>query len=64
VAESAGALEFAKDGFLVLEEVADEAVAVAFVHCQTAFYAWTEDAGSEVMGECGYEGFVCGGEFD
>ena len=31
--ECACAFEFSKDGFFMGEEVADEAVGVAFVHC-------------------------------
>lgn len=51
VAEGAGALEFAENGFFVVEEVADQTVTVAFVHRQAAFDAWAEDAGGQVVGE-------------
>jgi len=64
VAEGAGAFEFAEDGFFVVEEIADQAVAVTFVHRQAAFDARAEDAGGEVVGEGGDVCFVGGGELD
>jgi len=61
--EGARALEFAEDGFFVGEEVADEAVGMAFVHCEWGVVARAEDARGEVVGEGYDEGFVGGGEF-
>lgn len=37
---------------------------MALVHREAAFDAWPEDAGGEVVGEGGDEGFVGGGELD
>ena len=54
------AFELAEDGFLVSEQVADEAVGVAFVHGQVGVEAWAEDAGREVVGEGCDEFFVSG----
>lgn len=48
----------------MLEQVAEEAVGVAFVHRQGGFRAGTEDAGGQGLGEGGDVGFVCGGEVD
>ena len=59
-----GALELAKDGFFVIEEVADQAVCVAFVHGERVFDAGTQDAGGQSLRQGGDEGLVGGGELD
>jgi len=61
--KGARALEFAKDGFFVGEEVADEAVGMAFMHGEWGVVARAEDAWGEVVGEGCNEGFVGGSEF-
>jgi len=61
--EGTGALEFAEDGFFVGEEIADEAVGMAFVHCEWGVIARAEDARGDVVGEGYNEGFVGGGKF-
>ena len=43
--EGGGALEFAEDFFFVVEEVAEEAVGVLFLHCYGGVGAGAEDAG-------------------
>ena len=62
--EGACAFEFSEDGFFVGEEVANQAVGVAFVHGEVGVEARAEDAGCEVVSEGGDEVFVGGGEFD
>ena len=42
--ESACAFEFSEDGFFVSEEVANQAVGVAFVHGEVGVESWAEDA--------------------
>ena len=58
VAQSACAFQLAEDFFFVVEEVADEAVAVALVHRESGFDAGAEDAGCQCLREGGDEGFV------
>lgn len=64
VTEGAGTFEFTEDGFFVVEEVADQPIAVPFVRCQATFDARAEDTKGEVVGEGGDEGFVGGGKLD
>ena len=42
--ESACAFELSEDGFFVSEEVANQAVGVAFVHGEVGVESWAEDA--------------------
>ena len=58
------ALQLAKDGFLVVEEIAHQAIGVALMHGEGVFDAGTQDAGREGLREGGDEGFVRGGKFD
>ena len=53
-----GALQLAEDGFLVVEEIADQAIGMALVHGQGVFHAGPQDAGREGLRERGDEGFV------
>ena len=46
------------------EEVADQAVAMAFMHCQGRISARTEYTGSENLGERGNIGFVSRSKFN
>lgn len=58
------AFEFAKDGFFMVEEIADEPVGVAVFEGKGVFGTRTEDARCEGMGEAGDVFFVGGGEID
>ena len=55
-------LQLAKDGFFVREKVPDQAVAVAFVHGQTALEARAENARGQNLGQGGSIGLVGGCE--
>lgn len=57
-------LELSEDLLLVCEEVADEAVGVAFVLGQRGLDARAQDAVGKTVGEAGNEGFVSGGELN
>lgn len=46
------------------EEIANEAVRMAFMHCDWGVIARAEDARGYVVGEGYNEGFVSGGKFD
>jgi hypothetical protein len=47
VCQRAGALELAKDGVFVSEEVSDKAVAEALVHCQARLLSGSQNTGRE-----------------
>jgi len=48
----------------VIEEVANEAVGVALIHCEGIFRAWTEDARSKCLCEVSYVSLVSRGEIN
>jgi hypothetical protein len=56
------AFELAEDGILVSEQVADQSVAVSFVHRQAALEARAENTGGEGLGQRGDVLFVGGGQ--
>lgn len=62
--EGTSALELAENGFFVSEEVANEAVIVAFVHGQGGFYAGTKNTRGENLAERRNEGFVGRSQLD
>ena len=64
VGQGGGALELAENGFFMGEEVADEAVGMAFVHSERGVCAGAKDAGGKGLGERGDVLFCCRGEFD
>ena len=56
--KSAGTFEFAEDRFFMREEVADEAVTMAFVHSQGRIRARTKNAWRKNLSDRRYVGFV------
>lgn len=62
VVEGRHALEFAEDGVLVGEEIADEAHGVFLFHGEGGLRAWAEDASRQSGGEVCDVLFVGGGE--
>ena len=62
--ECASACEFSEDGFFVRKEVADQAIGMAFVHCEVGVKSWAEDAGGKIVSKSSDELFIGRGEFD
>jgi len=58
------AFELAEDGFVVGENVAEEAVAVLFAECDGGFHAGSEDAWGDDLGELSGVCLIGGCEVD
>lgn len=59
VCQGRGAFQLAEDGFLMGEEVANEAVGVALMHGEGCVCTRAEDAGGKGLGERGNVLFCC-----
>jgi hypothetical protein len=60
VGEGGGALEFCEDGFLVVEQIADQAIGISLLHGHRCLYLWPQNAWREASCKGGNISLVSG----